>query len=139
MADDTQTGDEDKGAAFQSYDRKGVWYFSNAMFVLEDPTNMQQGNGRKMPRFEPGAYTQSEATPWAEAQWKAGVFKKFDGHPEDEGTKEVVRPVEQVKAAPATEVSAPAPAAPAAPTGESTPSATPAPSPTPAPTSAPKR
>lgn len=68
-----------------SHDRKGTWYMSNAVFPMEDPTYAPS----RVVRFEAGQATQAESTRWTEGQWKAGVLKKFDGHPEDEGTKEI--------------------------------------------------
>lgn len=83
---------------YNSLDRRGVWFFSNAFFPMEDPT--KAGKGQTLPRFEERSYTQAEETDWVKGQWRAGVFKKFDGDPRDEGTKEVVYVPEAAAAAP---------------------------------------
>ncbi len=71
---------------YNSLDRKGTWFYSNAFFPLEDPTNAGKG---ALPRFEERSYTQAPETPWTDGQWKAGVLKKFDGDPRDDETKEL--------------------------------------------------
>jgi hypothetical protein len=84
---------------FTSVDRKGVWVFSNASFPLEDPTNAGKG---PLTRFEPKAHTQATWTPWLEGQWKAGIFDKFSGHPEDDGVERIkyVEPAKDATPAP---------------------------------------
>jgi hypothetical protein len=118
MADKEQQADEAFVPGYTSVDRKGVWVESNAVFPMEDPTNVGKG---PLTRFEPKSFTQATKTDWLVGQWKAGTFEMYDGDPRDDDAKKLERPPEPIKvpaAAAAAAATAPAPTSAPAPAGD---------------------